>query len=71
MGSARYVPSRTGPVTGSSRRLGLGNHERYAQAEAYTQYRAGRLGMQFLRGEAASLKIGSSRVNRKRTASTV
>lgn len=41
----------------------MGNHERYAHAEAYTQQQAKRLGMQFLRYEASSLSFGRARMN--------
>jgi uncharacterized protein len=41
----------------------MGNHERYAQAEAYTQQQARRLGMQFLRSERTSLKFGNACLN--------
>ncbi|MGH9658766.1 MAG: metallophosphoesterase [Bryobacteraceae bacterium] len=40
----------------------LGNHEAYARAERYTTERGARLGVRFLRGEAATLRFGSARL---------
>jgi hypothetical protein len=41
----------------------LGNHEIYAQAEAYATSRAARLGMRFLRRQAARLRFGGAALN--------
>lgn len=41
----------------------MGNHERYARAEAYVKQRAQRLHMRFLRSEAAVLTFGSAHLN--------
>lgn len=41
----------------------MGNHEFYAEAEAYTQQQAKRLGMQFLRYQAMPLLFGHARLN--------
>jgi predicted MPP superfamily phosphohydrolase len=41
----------------------MGNHERYARAEKYTEIAAGRAGIDFLRGEARQLRFGQSLLN--------
>ncbi len=41
----------------------MGNHEIYAQSEAYTAQQAARFGMRFLRGEAKALRFGSATLN--------
>ncbi|HEX5431401.1 MAG TPA: metallophosphoesterase [Bryobacteraceae bacterium] len=41
----------------------MGNHEIYANAEAYAQTEGARLGIRFLRHEAALLKFGSASLN--------
>lgn len=41
----------------------MGNHEIYANAEKYTQAEGARLGMRFLRQEAALLRFGQSHLN--------
>jgi predicted MPP superfamily phosphohydrolase len=41
----------------------MGNHEIYAQSEAYTQVEGARLGMRFLRHQSALLRFGSARLN--------
>ncbi len=41
----------------------LGNHEIYANAEAYTTEQGARLGMRFLRGEARRLRFGNAHLN--------
>jgi predicted MPP superfamily phosphohydrolase len=41
----------------------LGNHERYAQAENYTEEQARRVGLRFLRHESATLHFGSATLN--------
>lgn len=41
----------------------MGNHERYAHAENYTQGAAGRVGIEFLRGAARELRFGQSALN--------
>lgn len=41
----------------------MGNHERYASAEAYTTEHGARLGMRFLRQQAAPLRFGGSVLN--------
>jgi uncharacterized protein len=41
----------------------MGNHERYARVEDYTQQAAARYGMRFLRGEAQTLRFGNAAVN--------
>ena len=41
----------------------MGNHERYAHAESYTQLAARRAGIEFLRGAARELRFGRSTVN--------
>ena len=40
----------------------LGNHEIYANCEAYAAEQAARLGMRFLRGEAETLRFGQARL---------
>lgn len=40
----------------------LGNHEIYANCEKYVTAQAGRFGLQFLRGEARTLRFGQSRL---------
>ena len=41
----------------------MGNHEIYADTEAYTQREAARLGMRFLRQQSALLRFGSAELN--------
>jgi len=41
----------------------MGNHEIYADTEAYTQREAARLGMRFLRQQSALLRFGSAEMN--------
>ena len=41
----------------------MGNHEFYAQVEAETEHKAGRLGIPFLRGQAKRLQFGSAQLN--------
>jgi len=41
----------------------MGNHERYARAENYVKIAAGRVGIDFLRGEARQLRFGDSLLN--------
>ena len=41
----------------------MGNHERYAKAEDYTQQASARRGIRFLRGQAQGLRFGSSTLN--------
>jgi predicted MPP superfamily phosphohydrolase len=41
----------------------MGNHERYAKVEDYTQRAAGRHGIHFLRGEAQALRFGAATLN--------
>jgi uncharacterized protein len=41
----------------------MGNHERYAQAEAYTERAASQAGVLFLRGGSQSLRFGNATVN--------
>jgi uncharacterized protein len=41
----------------------MGNHERFAKVQNYTQAKARELEMHFLRHEAASLKFGNHRIN--------
>jgi hypothetical protein len=41
----------------------MGNHERYARAEDYTQQAAGRRGIRFLRAQSQSLRFGSATLN--------
>lgn len=41
----------------------MGNHERYARVENYTKMAAGRVGIDFLRGEARQLRFGNSLLN--------
>jgi predicted MPP superfamily phosphohydrolase len=41
----------------------LGNHERYAKAEDYTEIAAGRLGVRFLRDAAVPLRFGAGTLN--------
>lgn len=41
----------------------MGNHERFAEVQDYTQAAARKLDMNFLRHEAASLKFGDHRIN--------
>ncbi len=41
----------------------MGNHERYARAEAYTARQSARLGIRFLRGEAQTLRFGNATLN--------
>jgi len=41
----------------------MGNHERYARAEDHTRIAAGRVGIEFLRGEARQLRFGNSPLN--------
>ena len=41
----------------------MGNHEIYANAEAYVAERGARLGMRFLRSEAALLRFGNASLN--------
>jgi uncharacterized protein len=41
----------------------LGNHERYAEAEAYTQMQGARFGLRFLRHEAVKLTYAGTQVN--------
>lgn len=41
----------------------LGNHERYAEVENYTQIRGAQFGLRFLRHQAVKLKIGKSTLN--------
>ncbi|MFN0106901.1 MAG: metallophosphoesterase [Bryobacteraceae bacterium] len=40
----------------------LGNHEIYANCEAYTAEQAARFGLRFLRGEARTIRFGQSRL---------
>jgi len=40
----------------------LGNHEIYAECEAYTTEQAARFGLRFLRGEAQTLRFGQARM---------
>jgi predicted MPP superfamily phosphohydrolase len=41
----------------------MGNHERYAAAERYTEVASARVGIRFLRGAAQSLRFGSATLN--------
>jgi predicted MPP superfamily phosphohydrolase len=41
----------------------MGNHERYAGAEAHAQAAAGRVGIEFLRSQARQLRFGNSVLN--------
>jgi uncharacterized protein len=41
----------------------MGNHERYAKAEDYTQQASARRGIRFLRGQAQGLRFGSATLN--------
>jgi predicted MPP superfamily phosphohydrolase len=41
----------------------MGNHEIYADSEAYTQTQGARLGMRFLRQQAAVLRFGAADIN--------
>lgn len=41
----------------------MGNHERYARAERYTEIAARKVGIDFLRGEARPLRFGQSTLN--------
>jgi predicted MPP superfamily phosphohydrolase len=41
----------------------MGNHERYARAEDYTERAAGRVGIHFLRGRAQQLRFGKAILN--------
>ncbi|SPE24267.1 Metallophosphoesterase [Candidatus Sulfopaludibacter sp. SbA3] len=41
----------------------MGNHERYARVEAYTEQAAARVGIRFLRGHAEPLRFGDSLLN--------
>lgn len=41
----------------------MGNHEVYAQSEAYTAQQGARLGMRFLRGSAVPLSFGNATLN--------
>jgi predicted MPP superfamily phosphohydrolase len=41
----------------------MGNHERYAKAEDYTERESGRRGIRFLRGEAQALRFGNATLN--------
>ena len=41
----------------------MGNHERYARAEDYTEAAAARVGIRFLRGTAAPLRFGNAILN--------
>jgi len=41
----------------------MGNHERYAKAEDYTQQAAARRGIRFLRSEAQALRFGNATLN--------
>jgi hypothetical protein len=41
----------------------MGNHERYARVEEYTQEAAGRVGIRFLRSESQQLRFGNSTLN--------
>lgn len=41
----------------------MGNHERYAKAEAYTKAAAGRVGIDFLRSETHQLRFGNRTLN--------
>jgi predicted MPP superfamily phosphohydrolase len=41
----------------------MGNHERYAQAEDYTERESGRRGIRFLRGESQALRFGNATLN--------
>lgn len=41
----------------------MGNHERYAKSEAYTERECARRGIRFLRGQAAPLRFGNTVMN--------
>jgi len=41
----------------------MGNHERYSRLEDYVQHAAARVGIRFLRSEAAALRVGDSILN--------
>ena len=41
----------------------MGNHERYARAEAYTERQSARFGIRFLRGQAQPLRFGNAVLN--------
>ncbi|HEV2446752.1 MAG TPA: metallophosphoesterase [Candidatus Sulfopaludibacter sp.] len=41
----------------------MGNHERYARAEAYTERAAARIGIRFLRGASSRLRFGDATLN--------
>jgi len=41
----------------------MGNHERYARVEAYTERESARVGIRFLRGQAQSLRFGDAALN--------
>ena len=41
----------------------MGNHEKYAESEGYTQERGARLGMRFLRQQSALLRFGGADLN--------
>jgi predicted MPP superfamily phosphohydrolase len=41
----------------------MGNHERYAKVERYTEQAAARYGIRFLRGRSVGLRFGSSEIN--------
>jgi hypothetical protein len=41
----------------------LGNHERYAEAEGYTQIQGARFGLRFLRHEAVKLRYAGAQLN--------
>ena len=41
----------------------MGNHERYARAEPYTEAAAQKVGIEFLRGRARTLRFGQSTLN--------
>jgi hypothetical protein len=68
------ISARGDPLDACIRQLGrlkadagvfgcMGNHERYARAENYTRIAAGRMGIDFLRGEARPLRFGQSPLN--------
>ena len=41
----------------------MGNHERYARVEDYTQHASARVGIRFLRGQSQALRFGNSVLN--------
>jgi uncharacterized protein len=41
----------------------MGNHERYARAEAYTERQSAKVGIRFLRSQAQTLRFGNATIN--------